>query len=576
MRVFSLRAFYLAITLNLYFAGQCQCYEQLRGQGLYLYSPVKTKLTKYKPLIGKEWGDSVLSKCAGVGTIFWKRVAPGYVLEPGTPIYAAHSGILRVHTTGGNPEPYDACWIDGENISTAYFHIYPSAYSTQYVYAGQRIGTVIPRKDTTYMYFSIRMAKPIHPTMKRGSLPLTGDKDCLCYIDPVWPEYFVNPTEWAINWDYNDSEPKTTLSVNITPSWLGKWSFDNGKTWLKSGESVNGLPQKYYKIIFKDIPEWDTPVPLEISSTDAKSNYSFTVTYQLQIKEKTFPIQQAQSSIIDSNQLFNLLDSTKEAAYDSSYQALRNVIYNTFNDSPKSKISKIEDDQKRSAYKDRILFTVLPISLLLGIGLILGYFQYVKIKKQKKYVENLQKELHHRVRNNLGIITALIDEANKNPGSAIQTKDLEARINSISFVHELLYQQDDTTVLNLQSFLEKLCDHLISSYSSHKKTLCEINAHISIPAEQSTQLALIIAELITNSLKHGKKGNGILKIKINSEIINNKIKIIVADNGVGFIDFFKSSKSGNYGILMVKGLVKQINGNVRFYNNEGAIAEFTF
>ena len=554
-----------------------QCYEQLKGQGLYLFSPVKTKLTLYKPLPGREWGDSVYDKCRLFGPVYWKRVAPGYIVEPGSAIYAAHSGILRVHTTGANPFGNDACWIDGTELSTAYFHIYPSVTTNQYVYAGQRIGTVIPRSDTTFFYFNIRMAKPMYPTIQRATLPAQGGENCKCYVDPVWPEYFVNPTERYIYWYYNDSDPKTKLSVRITPSWVGKWSFDDGKTWLNSGETVTGLPQKYYKIIFQERLEWKTPLPIEVASTDAKPEFDFPVTYE---PEKYIPeiiTTRSVPDFVDSSSILAAFDSVRRNAYDSSYTALKEVIYKTFNDSLKSKISHIETAQKKEENKNKILFIVLPLVLLLGLGLIAFYFQYNRLKKQKRYVEELQKELHHRVRNNLGIISGLIDASIVNENTSIPSKDLESRINSIGFVHEQLYQQDDISALNLQDFLKKLCDNLVITYAKDKEVICNVDAPLMIETKLATQVALVISELVTNSLKHYTIPNKTLEVEIKARLTEQrKISITVTDNGEGFPSSFNKSKSNTYGLKMIKGLIKQIRGEINFSNNKGAVTEITF
>ena len=94
-----------------------QCFEQLSGQGLELYSPVATRLTKYKGLAGKNWGDSVLGSCATLGKVMKRVVAPAYIVPANTPIYATHSGYIRIFTSGGNDETNDADWIDGGSFS---------------------------------------------------------------------------------------------------------------------------------------------------------------------------------------------------------------------------------------------------------------------------------------------------------------------------------------------------------------------------------------------------------------------------------------------------------------------------
>lgn len=570
----------LFLFLHVHFIVYPQCYEQQNGNGLYLFSPVRTRLSLYKSLPGLKWGDTLLSKtsfCPGN----WRMAASSFILQRGASIYAAHSGILRVFTTGGNNFLYDACWIDDGDLSTAYFNIITSVTSNQFVYAGQKIGTVINRPDTSYFYFSIRKAKPVSPTMERAFLPIKGEKNCVCNVDPIWPEYFVNPTVWSIYYDYNDSDPKTRISVTIKPSWAGKWSFDNGKTWLLSGETVSGLPQKYYKLVFQERKDWKTPLPIEINATDANYEYNLSANYESEKKLFAEDLAKTHNSVVnypfvDSTSIMAAFDSVKKAAYDLSYSQLRSTIYRTFTDSLRSKIADIERQQKIEETKNGLLFIVLPIAALLSLGIIIFYFQYMQLRKRKKHVEELQKELHHRVRNNLGIVSALVDESTHDPSNKITAKELESRINSIGFVHEQLYQQKDITKLDLQTFLENLCKNLISTFSNNSNIEYKIDAHLSIETKQTTQLALVLAELITNSLKHGFKLIANPKIFITASCLNdNKVKIVVSDNGTGFPDNF-NSLAKNYGIKMVYGLVKQMKGEIKFYNENGAFNELIF
>ncbi len=566
------------ISLLLFFlhASFCigQCFVQLDGRDLFLFSPVKTKLTLYKPLLGKEWGDSTLRNCAGLGPVIHKRVAPGYVIAKNTAIYAAHSGMLRTFTTGGNDEPNDACWIDGLDFSTAYFHVYFNVSSNKYVYAGQRIGTVIPRKDTTFFYFGIRQAKPVQPIMKRVGLPVTGDKDCSCYIDPVWPEYFVNPTDWHISWEYNESEPQTSIKINIKPSWAGRWSFDNGRTWLQGGEAISGLPQKYYKIIFQEKEGWATPLPIELTTSEAKNNYEFDVEYKQEINNSNNI--SSTNNQIDSASFLLAIDSIRQVAYDSSYKGVKTDVYRTFQDSLNKKLNKIESEQQNALRSNKVLYVVMPLALLLGLTIIAFYFQYQRLKKGKRHVEELQKELHHRVRNNLSIISGLIDaSASSKSTNSIPAKDLESRIQSISYVHEQLYHQEDITSLNLQEFIEKLCENLIQTYSNSSSVCYFVYAPLMIDVKFATQIALIFTEVVTNSLKHGIIKGQVLEIKVEASLLKDKkVQMVISDNGTGYPEDFENSNS--YGIKMIKGLVKQIKAEIFFEKNNGSVTKLIF
>ena len=560
-----------------------QCYPENTGQGLFLYSPVKTKLTLYKPLLGKEWGDTTYRNCAGFGPMIYRKTVPGYIVEPGSVIYAAHSGIIRIFTSGGNDETNDAAWIDGVDFTTSYFNVYFSVASNQYIYAGQRIGTVIPRKDTSYIYFGIRYAKAEQPTMKRVGLPVSGDNKspCSCYIDPVWPEHFVNPTSWNIHWDYNNSEPHTNITVKIKPINIGKWSFDEGKTWLGNGESVKNLPQKYYKIIFKDYEGFGTPLPLEINADDSKAQFAYEIQYQstdkvsMGLNQDKKP-ESNNSMLVDSSSFLKAIDDARRRSYDSGYKELRGILYSTFNDSLRSKISAIEKEQEQNKRRSMILYLSVPLIIVTGLALVVLQNKNGKLKKEKEQVIDLQKELHHRVRNNLGVILGLLDASTKSGTNTLDARDLENKIKSISLVHEKLYSQNASQEIDLQDFIENLCSHILGTYRSNDSVDIKVEAPLLMQSNLATQLGLIVSELFTNALKHSKPKSGKLLVSIKASKNEDKsITVSVSDNGMGFTIDPNCTEIKSYGIRMVKGLIKQLRGKVDFINDNGAKVVFS-
>jgi len=555
-----------------------QCFTENTGKGLYLYSPLKTKLTLYKPVIGKEWGDTTYRKCAGFGPMTYRKTTPAYVVKPGTPVFAANSGIIRLFTSGGNDEPNDAAWIDAGNYSTSYFNIYFTLASNQFVYSGQRIGTVIPRKDTTYIYFGIRYAKPEQPIMKRVGLPVAGDNNnnCSCYIDPVFPEHFVNPTSWNIHWDYNDSEPQTNISINSQPSGAGFWSFDEGKTWLKCGEDIKNLPQKYYRITFKELEGFVSPLPIEFTSNNSKTEYQFNTRYTSLNSTPNNPLINLKNTdektveVTDSSLFYAALDEAKKKGYDSNYNELRTMLYNTFNDSLKSKIIAIESEQEIQKRVTYIIFLLLPLLIITGFYLFKLKNKNKLLASEKKQVIELQKELHHRVRNNLSIILGLVDGSAISGTKNFDPKELENRIKSIGFVHDQLFTGNDQSKVEMQPLLETVCTNIIKSYGLINQISQHISVPLIIPAKLATSIILIITELITNAVKHGKIQENKLEIKITGHLSdNNTMQFLIEDNGKGFKIESKENLEKSYGLRMVYGLVKQIKGKIKIENKDG-------
>lgn len=216
------------------------------------------------------------------------------------------------------------------------------------------------------------------------------------------------------------------------------------------------------------------------------------------------------------------------------------------------------------------------VFILLGLFIIALIFRCLKIKRQKRILVELQKELHHRISNNLGVISAFINTAVRDRDKIISAKDLESRIESISLIHEQLYQQKDVTKLNLHEFLQKLCDNLIRVYHPNKNTVYDINVPLKIKTKLASPIALVITEIITNSLKHGSLSGIDLKVSIEAKLSTQRIQMTIADNGKGFMQDFNLSNPSSYGIQMIKGLIKQIKGEIKFYNNNGATVQLIF
>ncbi|MFV0605354.1 MAG: hypothetical protein ACK5NK_05875 [Niabella sp.] len=234
-----------------------QCYELNSGAGLKLYSPFLLGTPLGIPqLKGSRFGDYVTSSLCNGKPKRWSIAAYNFNGKP-LPVFAAHAGVANIYTTtsitGEDGQVNDAVWIDGDSITTSYMGIRPTVSNGQYLYAGQLIGTIYTDVINDNFGFGIRRAHVLNPIQKRGYLPSERDanSECACTNNPLWPEYFVNPASVRISYyAYNEVLPEATLKITIEPGGVGQWSFDNGTTWLNSGEKITGLPYGHYKIIF--------------------------------------------------------------------------------------------------------------------------------------------------------------------------------------------------------------------------------------------------------------------------------------------------------------------------------------
>lgn len=202
-----------------------------------------------------------------------------------------------------------------------------------------------------------------------------------------------------------------------------------------------------------------------------------------------------------------------------------------------------------------------------------------------KEKEALIKEVHHRVKNNLQIISSLLnlqagyihDEHYKK-----LFQESQNRIKSMVLVHEKLYQSKDLTAINLRDYINGLLKYLCHSYGIESnriviKTDIEditMNIDIAIPC------GLIITELVSNSLTHAfvepyRRSRAKITIKIHLDR-KDKAALIVSDNGIGFPDGLDFKKTESLGMQLVCALTEQLSGDMKLNRDKGTTFTITF
>jgi len=161
----------------------------------------------------------------------------------------------------------------------------------------------------------------------------------------------------------------------------------------------------------------------------------------------------------------------------------------------------------------------------------------LKIKESLEEKEVLLQEIHHRVKNNLQIISSLLNLQThyvEGEETINVLKDSQNRVKTMAIVHEKLYQSPNLKDINFKEYIEDLISVLFYSYgieSKNIKTLINLE-DLKIDIDTAIPCGLIINELVTNSLKYAfPDGKGILKVELTSK--SDNIKLRVADNGVG-------------------------------------------
>ena len=204
------------------------------------------------------------------------------------------------------------------------------------------------------------------------------------------------------------------------------------------------------------------------------------------------------------------------------------------------------------------------------------------ISKSLNEKEVLLKEIHHRVKNNLQIVSSLFFFQSKqvtDPKMLEMFRDGQNRVKSMALIHEKLYQSGDLANIDFKEYIKKLTNFLLQSYgvSQTKIKLRNNVQQIFLGVDTAVPCGLIINELISNSLKHGftDTDNGEIKIDMGHDE-NDKLILIISDNGKGIPKDLNIEESDSLGLRLVYNLTTQLNGTVEFFNNNGTTVKLLF
>ncbi|MDY9923224.1 PAS domain S-box protein [Methanobacterium sp.] len=193
----------------------------------------------------------------------------------------------------------------------------------------------------------------------------------------------------------------------------------------------------------------------------------------------------------------------------------------------------------------------------------------------------LLKEIHHRVKNNIQIISSLLNLQKQHVDSDEFVNILsesQNRIKSMAMIHEKLYHSGDLTRINFAEYIETLVSDLYSSYTTSTRQVTPfINVeNVRFNIETAVPCGLIINELISNSLKHafpkGKTGTLSVSLKTSDEWN----ELVISDDGVGFPEEFDIQNSKTLGLQLVNILVKQLDGKITLNRIHGTRFKIIF
>ena len=197
-----------------------------------------------------------------------------------------------------------------------------------------------------------------------------------------------------------------------------------------------------------------------------------------------------------------------------------------------------------------------------------------KLEKALEEKDVLIKETYHRVKNNLMVISSLLNLQSryiKDKDTKNIFKESQNRAKSMAMIHENLYRSEDLKNLNFTEYIENLSNDLYQTYSMDKslvKLVLNLE-NVTLDVETSIPLGLILNELLTNSLKHAfpEGAGGMIKVELKKH--NGGYKLSVSDNGKGFPQDIDYRNTDTLGMLIVNSLTDQIDGEIYLDRNKG-------
>lgn len=187
---------------------------------------------------------------------------------------------------------------------------------------------------------------------------------------------------------------------------------------------------------------------------------------------------------------------------------------------------------------------------------------------------NLMRELQHRVKNNIQMMISLLSMSAASSGSAevrAFVTGAKDRFRALSTTQDLIYEAQTASVIPARELLGRLARAVADSTDGAVEVKPAID-DVWLPAESAHCLALILNELLTNSLKHGPKGAGTIRIALTRE--DTQIRLVVQDDGPGYPALDTLPRSS--GLTLIRGLCRQIGASLELGNDGGARSAVTF
>jgi two-component system, sensor histidine kinase PdtaS len=205
-----------------------------------------------------------------------------------------------------------------------------------------------------------------------------------------------------------------------------------------------------------------------------------------------------------------------------------------------------------------------------------------RVKTSLREKEALLKEIHHRVKNNLQVVSSLLGLQSRSvadPETRKMFRESQNRIHSMALLHESLYQSENLSQVNFPDYIRELAAHLFHSYGVaaeriHLRTNLD---RLALNLDTAVPCGLIVNELVSNSLKYafpdGREGE--IRIELR-ELRDGMARLVVADNGIGLRGDLDWTTTKSLGLRLVRTLAQQLGAKIDVVSDPGTEIQLTF
>ncbi|WP_080054042.1 tetratricopeptide repeat-containing sensor histidine kinase [Spirosoma aerolatum] len=207
----------------------------------------------------------------------------------------------------------------------------------------------------------------------------------------------------------------------------------------------------------------------------------------------------------------------------------------------------------------------------------------ILLEKEKLLEEKewMLKEIHHRVKNNLQIISSMLNAQSdflQDPKALMAIRDSQNRVQAMALIHQRLYQSENLAQVNMPEFVEEIVDYLIDSFTQQASVRAQFDVlPVQLDIALAIPIGLILNEAVTNSLKYAfpNKQPGRIAVVLR-ETTEQTYQLTISDNGVGLPAGLDIGRSDTLGMTMMRGLSQQIDGQLAIYQDHGVHIQLLF